>query len=103
MALRVEREKGCVRLAIITPDFISTPTEHYPLAIQLLYSATPYISRADFDELRARLDEKKSDPDATLSAMEREMTVNDADAAYHLFCARVAFDKKCGAMPSITS
>lgn len=94
VALRVEREKGCVRLAIITPDFISTPTEHYPLAIQLLYSATPYISRADFDELRARLDEKKSDPDATLSAMEREMTVNDADAAYHLFCARVALDKK---------
>lgn len=94
VALRVEREKGCIRLAIIVPDFISTPTEHYPLGIQLLYSATPYISRAGFDDLRARLDEKKSDPDATLSAMEREMTVNDADAAYHIFCARVALDKK---------
>lgn len=93
VALRVEREQGCVRLAIVAPDFISTPTEHYPLALQLVYSAAPFISHAYFDELRAKIAEKKSDPEATLSAMEREMLISDADAAYHIFCARVAWDK----------
>ena len=94
VALRVEREQGRVRLTIVAPDFISTATENFPLSLSLFYSPAPYISIANFDDLRVRLAEKKSDPEATLSAMEREMMINDAESAYHLFCARVALDKE---------